>query len=100
MKTQIKVTSDSKKPNKDGLLNIKLRIKNVDGRLVKQLGVKVSNEHWNESAGHIKNEFWSNYPAYVNLINTIYANRNIVDVPLNKGEMSMQVAFEILTVSY
>lgn len=99
MKTQIKVTSDSKKPNKDGLLNIKLRIKNVDGRLVKQLGVKVSNEHWNESAGHIKNEFWSNYPAYVNLINTIYANRNIVDVPLNKGEMSMQVAFEILTGS-
>ena len=53
MKTEIKVTNDSKKPNKNGLYSLKLRIKNKLGRQTKSIGVTVGKDIWDETKGHL-----------------------------------------------
>ena len=97
MKTEIKVTNDSKKPNKNGLYSLKLRIKNKLGRQTKSIGVTVGKDIWDETKGHLKNQYWADYSELVEYINAIYRNRKKVEVPLNKGLMTRLTAHEILT---
>lgn len=92
----IKITNNSQKPNRNGAYSIKLRIILNRAIRISKLGVDVKQEHWDEKAGHIKNNAKHIYPHEVELFNSIYSRVTDVRVPLVNGTMSVATAFDVL----
>ena len=90
-----KVTTDKQKPLKDGTYHLKLRIK-TPIKYIQRSGVFVKAEHWDDNYGNIKQEFVSKYPDASKFINEIYSRVEEIRQPLQKNEISVKTAYDIL----
>ena len=90
-----KITTDNQKPLKDGTYHLKLRLK-TPRKHIHRSGVHVKVEHWDDSYGNIKQEFVDLYPQEKKFIDAIHSRVGQIRQPLQKQEMGITTAFDIL----
>ncbi|MDC3241045.1 hypothetical protein OAT68_01430 [Flavobacteriaceae bacterium] len=90
-----KITTDNQKPSKNGTFHLKLRIK-TPKKYILRSGVHVKSEHWDDKHGDIKKDYLKLYPEESKTIREIYDRVGEIRQPLQKQEMSVNTAFDIL----
>ena len=90
-----KITTDSQPIRKDGTYHLKLRLKTPKKHIIAS-GVFVKSEHWDENHGDIKKQFVDLYPEEAKYIREIYDRISDIRQPLQKQEISIYTAFDIL----
>jgi hypothetical protein len=92
----IKLTHNSQKPNKKGLLPIKIRITINRKHDLRKTGVEVKPEDWNEKEGIIRTKAVTNYSQANELLSSINRRSSDVTTKLLEGKISKETAFSEL----
>lgn len=90
-----KITTDNQKPSKKGMFHLKLRILTPKKYIIRS-GVHVKAEHWDDKHGDIKKDYLKLYPEESKTIREIYDRVGEIRQPLQKQEISVNTAFDIL----
>ena len=90
-----KITTDNQKPLKNGRYHLKLRLK-TPKKYIHRSGVHVIAEHWDDKHGGIKKNYLELYPEESKMIREIYDRVGEIRQPLQKHEISVNTAFDIL----
>lgn len=91
---RFKFTNDSKPP-KNGVFNIKLRIKIGSIKKLRQIGVEVDKDQWDEKNGRIKPIYNSLYELELSRIREIEDRFPLIRKNITEGNMTLETAFSI-----
>ena len=89
----IKLTTNSQKPNKNGLLSIKIRITINRNSKHRKTGVEVKEEDWSGTDGNIKAQSAHKYPEESKYFSKIIQRYGTVKQRLLEGTISEDTAF-------
>jgi hypothetical protein len=92
----IKLTVDKDRPNKRGLLSVKIRIKINTTKREQRTGVEVIDEDWHHEQGQIKTKSVSKYTEANRYLREISDRVDAVKLKLIKGLISTETAFDEL----
>lgn len=92
----IKLVVDKDKPNKRGLLSVKIRIKINNSKRERKTGVEVKPEDWHHEQGQIKTKSLPKYEGSKEILREISDKIDKVKQKLYKANISFDTAFDEL----
>ena len=90
------LTSDTKKPNKLGLITIYVRYKRGNTKRKKSSGIKIPYSIWDEKKSEIRTQYRPKYPSEVKRFSELKSQFNGLIIEMDKGKLTWEGAFHQL----